>query len=168
VKLAPVQPGGHQEGGKRGGTENVAGIVGIGEAIARAAAAMEGEMARLQVLRDRLQAAAEAIPGARVAGRKAPRVANTLNVAFDGCEGETLLTLLDLAGVAVSTGSACSSGSLEPSPVLLAMQYPPALARSAIRFSLWSGTTAAQIDEVCALLPGIVSRCRGRPDRRRS
>jgi cysteine desulfurase len=95
-----------------------------------------------------------------------PRVCNTLNVAFEGCDGETLLVALDLAGVAVSTGSACSSGSLEPSPVLLAMGYPPSLARGAIRFSLWGGTTAEEIDEVCALLPEVVARCRRRPDRR--
>jgi cysteine desulfurase len=93
-------------------------------------------------------------------------VCNTLNVAFEGCDGETLLTALDLAGVAVSTGSACSSGTLEPSPVLLAMGYPQPLARAAIRFSLWRGTTPAQIDEVCRVLPGVVERCRERPDRR--
>jgi cysteine desulfurase len=166
VKLAALQPGGHQERGQRGGTENVAGIVGLGEALARAAASVEAEAERLAALRDRLERAARDIPGARIAGERAPRLANTLNVAFEGCEGETLLTLLDLSGVAVSTGSACSSGSLEPSPVLLAMGYPPALARSAIRFSLWSGTTSAEIDEVCRLLPGIVARCRSRPDRR--
>jgi cysteine desulfurase len=166
IHLAPVQPGGHQERGKRGGTENVAAIVGLATALERAMSAMSKEMSRLGELRDRLQRAAEAIVGARVAGRGAERVSNTLNVAFEGCEGETLLTLLDLRGVAVSTGSACSSGSLEPSPVLLAMGYPPSLARSAVRFSLWSGTTARQIDEVCALLPDVVARCRARPDRR--
>jgi cysteine desulfurase len=166
VPLAPVQPGGHQERGKRGGTENIAGIVGLAAALARATATMSDEMPRLRELRDRLQRAAEAIAGARVAARGAERVANTLNVAFEGCEGETLLTLLDLSGVAVSTGSACSSGSLEPSPVLLAMGYPASLARAAVRFSLWSGTTTAEIDEVCALLPDVVARCRARPDRR--
>jgi cysteine desulfurase len=166
IALVAVQPGGHQERGKRGGTENVAAIVGLAAALERATASMSDEMPRLRDLRDRLQRAAEAIPGARVGGRAAERVANTLNVAFEGCEGETLLTLLDLRGVAVSTGSACSSGSLEPSPVLLAMGYPPSLARSALRFSLWSGTTAEQIDEVCALLPDVVARCRTRPDRR--
>jgi cysteine desulfurase len=166
VKLAPVQPGGHQERGRRGGTENVAGIVGLAEALTRAVQSVESEASRLATLRDRLQRTAESIPGARVAGRDAQRVGNTLNVAFEGCEGETLLTLLDLAGVAVSTGSACSSGSLEPSPVLLAMRYPASLARSAIRLSLWSGTTAEQVDEVCGILPAIVARCRARPDRR--
>ena len=123
-------------------------------------------MPRLAGLRDRLEEAARRIPGARVAGVDAARVSNTLNVAFEGCEGETLLVALDLAGVAVSTGSACSSGSLEPSPVLLAMGYSQKLARGAVRFSLWRGTTAEQVDEVCALLPGVVARCRSRPDRR--
>jgi len=166
LALRALQAGGHQERGRRGGTENVAGIVGLGEALSLAAASLREEAPRLAALRDRLQAAAEAIPGSRVAGRNAPRVCNTLNVAFEGCDGETLLTALDLAGVAVSTGSACSSGTLEPSPVLLAMGYAQALARAAIRFSLWRGTTAAQIDEVCRVLPGVVERCRSRPDRR--
>jgi cysteine desulfurase len=166
LRLAPVQVGGHQERGRRAGTENVAAIVGLGEALARATAALRSEMPRLAELRDRLEAAARRIPGARIAGEDAPRVCNTLNVAFEGCEGETLLVALDLAGVAVSTGSACSSGSLEPSPVLLAMGYPAPLARGAVRFSLWSGTTAEQIDEVCTLLPRIVAQCRSRPDRR--
>jgi cysteine desulfurase len=88
-------------------------------------------------------------------------VCNTLNVAYEGCDGETLLAALDLEAVSVSTGSACSSGSLEPSPVLLAMGYPPALARGAVRFSLWSGNTGAEIDRVCELLPRIVRRARG-------
>ena len=131
-----------------------------------ACASLATEAERLSALRDRLQRAAEAIPGSRVAGRDTPRVCNTLNVAFEGCDGETLLTALDLAGAAVSTGSACSSGTLEPSPVLLAMGYPPSLARAAIRFSLWRGTTADQIDEVCRVLPEVVERCRARPDRR--
>jgi len=163
LQLAPVQVGGHQERGRRAGTENVAAIVGLGEALERAAAALGPEMPRLAALRDRLEGVARRIPGARIAGADTPRVSNTLNVAFEGCEGETLLVALDLAGVAVSTGSACSSGSLEPSPVLLAMGYSPQLARGAVRFSLWSGTTAEQIDEVCALLPGVVERCRSRP-----
>jgi cysteine desulfurase len=166
VQLAPVQVGGHQERGRRAGTENVAAIVGLGEALSRAAAALPSEMPRLAALRDRLEGVARRIPGARIAGVDAPRVSNTLNVAFEGCEGETLLVALDLAGVAVSTGSACSSGSLEPSPVLLAMGYSPQLARGAVRFSLWSGTTAEQIDEVCAVLPRVVEQCRSRPDRR--
>src|SRR5262249_8893215 len=151
---------------RRAGTENVAGIVGLGEALTRAAAALSTEVPRLSSLRDRLESAAREIPGSRVAGPGAERVCNTLNVAFEGCDGETLLVALDLAGVAVSTGSACSSGSLEPSPVLLAMGYPQALARGAVRFSLWRGTRPEEIEEVCRLLPAVVARTRARPDRR--
>ena len=167
IQLAPVQVGGHQERGRRAGTENVAGIVGLGEALARATARLTTEVPRLSALRDRLETAARQIPGSRVAGDGAERVCNTLNVAFDGCDGETLLVALDVAGVAVSTGSACSSGSLEPSPVLLAMGYPKALARGAVRFSLWRGTAAAEIEEVCGLLPDVIARTRARPDQRR-
>ena len=158
LRLEAVQPGGHQEKGRRGGTENVAGIVGLGAALAACDRELETTVARLTVLRDRLEMAAAAIPGARIAGARAERVCNTLNAAFAGCDGETLLVALDGEGVAVSTGSACSSGTLEPSPVLLAMGYPPRLARGAVRFSLWAGNTAAEIDRVCELLPGIVRR----------
>ena len=116
---------------------------------------------RLRALRDRLETEARSIPGSYVAGAGASRLCNTLNVAFEGCDGETLLAALDLEGISVSTGSACSAGSLEPSPVLLAMGYPAELARGAVRFSLWSGNTAAEIDRVCEVLPGVVSRARG-------
>ncbi len=160
IKVAALQAGGHQERGRRGGTENVAGIVGMGAALERAVRGQPERESRLRALRDRLEAAARAIPGARVAGAGVDRVCNTLNVAFSGCDGETLLAALDLEGISVSTGSACSSGSLEPSPVLLAMGYPPNLAGGALRFSLWSGNTAEEIDRVCAILPGIVARAR--------
>ena len=138
----------------------MAGIVGMGKALELATAQQPAVAGRLGELRDRLEAAAREIPGSRVAGSTALRVCNTLNVAFEGCEGETLLAALDFEGISTSTGSACSSGSLEPSPVLLAMGYPTALARSAIRFSLWSGNTAEEIDRVCAVLPRIVARAR--------
>ena len=161
LKLAPLLAGGSQEKGRRGGTENVAGIVGLGAALARSVHALPEVEPRLRALRDALEHSVRLIPGAHVAGASVERVCNTLNVAFEGCDGETLLAALDLEGIAVSTGSACSSGSLEPSPVLLAMGYPPALARGAIRFSLWSGNTRAQIERVCAVLPGIVARARG-------
>jgi cysteine desulfurase len=167
-RVAAVQTGGHQERGQRAGTENVAGIVGMGAALSRAVSQQPALESRLRPLRDRLEAAAREIPGSRIAGAGVPRVCNTLNVAFEGCDGETLLAALDLEGIAVSTGSACSSGSLEPSPVLLAMGYPPALARGAIRFSLWSGNTEEQIERVCAVLPGIVARARTGGRRSRS
>jgi cysteine desulfurase len=160
TKVAAVQGGGHQERGRRAGTENVAGIVGMGASLERAVAQQPGLEPKLRALRDRLEAAAREIPGSRVAGAQVPRVCNTSNVAFEGCDGETLLAALDVERVAVSTGSACSSGSLEPSPVLLAMGYPPALARGAIRFSLWSGNTEEEIARVCAVLPRVVARAR--------
>jgi cysteine desulfurase len=160
TRIAAVQSGGHQERGRRAGTENVAGVVGMGASLELAGGQQAAIEPRLRALRDRLEAAAREIPGARIAGADVPRVCNTLNVAFEGCDGETLLAALDLEGIAVSTGSACSSGSLEPSPVLLAMGYPPSLARGAIRFSLWSGNTEAEIARVCAVLPRVVARAR--------
>jgi cysteine desulfurase len=160
-KISAIQSGGHQERGRRAGTENVAGIVGMGAAFERADAQRPATEPRLRALRDRLESAAREIPGARIAGAGVPRICNTLNVAFEGCDGETLLAALDLEGIAVSTGSACSSGSLEPSPVLLAMGYPPSLARGAIRFSLWSGNSEEEIARVCAVLPQVVARARG-------
>jgi cysteine desulfurase len=161
VKVAALQSGGHQEKGRRGGTENVAGIVGLGAALERATKMLPEREPRLRGLRDKLEAAAREIPGAQVAGAGASRVCNTLNVAFERCEGETLLAALDLEGISVSTGSACSAGSLEPSPVLLAMGYPDVLARGALRFSLWSGNTDDEIARVCEVLPRIVARARG-------
>jgi cysteine desulfurase len=165
VELRAVQPGGHQERGRRGGTENAAGIAGLGEALQRASAGAKALAPALSGLRDRLEAAAAAIPGTRIAGAGAARVCNTLCAVFEGCDGETLLASLDLLGVAVSTGSACSSGSLSPSPVLLAMGLSPEQARGAVRFSLWSGNTRAEIDRVAALLPEVVARVRGAPPR---
>ena len=161
LKLSALQAGGHQERGRRGGTENVAGIVGLGAALECAVAAQPALESRLRRLRDRLEATAREIPGARVAGLGTSRVCNTLNVSFPGCDGETLLAALDLQDIAVSTGSACSSGSLEPSPVLLAMGYTRDLARGALRFSLWSGNTEEEIARVCAVLPAVVARARG-------
>ena len=116
IQLAPVQVGGHQERGRRAGTENVAGIVGLGEALARATARLTTEVPRLSALRDRLETAARQIPGSRVAGDGAERVCNTLNVAFDGCDGETLLVALDVAGVAVSTAPRAARDRWSPLP----------------------------------------------------
>jgi cysteine desulfurase len=160
AKISAIQSGGHQEQGRRAGTENVAGIVGMGAALALAISRQPSTAVRLAALRNRLEATAREIPGARIAGATAQRVCNTSNIAFEGCDGETLLAALDFEGIATSTGSACSSGSLEPSPVLLAMGYPPPLARSAVRFSLWSGNTEEEIDRVCEALPRVVQHAR--------
>ena len=161
IALNAAQPGGHQERGRRGGTENAAGIAGLGAALARASAGAAELAKKLAPLRDQLEQAARAIPGTRIAGALAPRVCNTVCAIFDGCEGETLLALLDLRDIAVSTGSACSSGSLSPSPVLLAMGIPARVARGAVRFSLWRGNTAAEIARVASVLPELVAMARG-------
>jgi cysteine desulfurase len=139
----------------------VAGIVGLGAALERAERRRSSVEPRLRALRDRLEATAGEIPGSHVAGSGVSRVCNTLNVAFEGCDGETLLAALDMEGINVSTGSACSAGSLEPSPVLLAMGYAKELARGAVRFSLWSGNTEEEIARVCDVLSRVVPRARG-------
>jgi cysteine desulfurase len=149
--VAPVT-GGHQERGRRAGTENVAGIVGFGAALGL----VDVERGRLRVgaLRERLEQGLASIPGVTIVGDGAPRLWNTVNACFEGLPGEALLMGLDLEGVCASAGSACTSGSLEPSHVLLAMGLPARLARGAVRFSLGRGNTEAEIDRTL----GIVTR----------
>ena len=161
VRLVPLLTGGRQERSRRAGTENVAGIVGYGAAAARAAAKMAAETPRLSALRDRLeQGILGTVPGTTVNGSGAPRVPNTSNISFERVEAESLLIALDLEGIAVSTGSACSSGTLEPSHVLKAMGFPAHRTQNSIRFSLGLGNTEAEIDRVLAVLPGIVEKLR--------
>ncbi len=162
VKLRPQMTGGHQERGRRCGTENVPGIVGLGEAARLAAERLSaGEPARVAALRDRLEAQiTERIPAVVVNGAGADRLPNTLNCSFRWIEGEGILLALDLAGVAVSSGSACSAGSLDPSHVLLAMGLGRELAQGTVRFSLGYETTEADIDYVAETLPPIVERLR--------
>lgn len=155
--LEPILGGGHQERGRRAGTENLAGIVGFGAAAARAPALLD-RMPAVEALRDRLWEGLSALGAARNGdGRMLP---NTLSARFDGCEGETMLMALDLAGVAVSVGSACSAGSLEPSHVLLAMEIDEEDARRTVRFSLGAGTTTAEIERTLMLAAEIVPRVR--------
>jgi cysteine desulfurase len=162
----PLQPqaiGGRQERGRRAGTENTTAIEGLRVAAARAANQMPAEAARQAVLRDRLERGIlETVPGTVINGDAAARVPNTTNISFDGVEGESLVIALDLEGIAVSTGSACSSGTLEPSHVLRAMGLPPRRVESAVRFSLGPGTTDADIDRVLEVVPALVSRLRAR------
>jgi cysteine desulfurase len=159
--LAAVVTGGRQERNRRAGTENVPAIVGMGVAAKLALSGLTAEAARIGVLRDRLEAGIlERVPGTRVNAGGATRVPNTTNIAFDRVEAESLLIALDLEGIAVSTGSACSSGTLEPSHVLRAMGLPHGRVQSSIRFSLGSTTTPDEIDRVLALLPAIVQRLR--------
>jgi len=161
VRLAPLLHGGHQERGLRPGTENVAGIVGLGEACALAGADLAVSAAREAGLRDRLeQGILERIPHVRVNGDPQRRLPNTLNVGVAFLEGESMLVNLDIEGIAASTGSACSSGTLEPSHVQLAMGRSHEQAHGSLRFSLGRENTAAQIEETITTLARIVARLR--------
>lgn len=169
TRLDPLLHGGHHERNRRAGTENVAGIVGLGRAVELALAEMEEEAGRLATLRDQLwEGIAANIEGVRRNGpppallRASPAQAlpGTLNVCFEYIEGESIILSLDMKGVAVSSGSACTSDSLEPSHVLLAMGVPPAIAQGSVRFSLGRDNTAEQVDHVLAELIPIIERLR--------
>lgn len=153
--------GGHQEAGRRAGTENVIGIVAFGKACEIAASYADEYAVKLEILRKRLlDGILERIDHVRLNGHPVQRVPNTLNLSFEFVESESLLFALDRKGVAVSSGSACSSGSDEPSHVLLAMGIPGSVCQSALRFSLGWGNTDDDIDYVLEVLPGIVGRLR--------
>jgi cysteine desulfurase len=159
--LAPIIVGGQQEKGRRAGTENVLGIVGLGRACALAQSDFLPAAGRVAALRDRLEKGLLAVPGARRHGDPGARVPGTANLAFAGVEGELLFMNLDLAGVAISTGAACSSGSPEPSPVLRALGLDPAAALEAVRFSLGPTNSEAEVDAVIALVVRTVAHIRG-------
>jgi cysteine desulfurase len=154
--------GGGQERNRRAGTENVAGIVGFGEAARLAREGLREECLRLATLRDRLEQRLLAIPGALRNGAE-PRLPNTANVSFEGTEAEGLLIALDLEGVAVSTGAACAAGGMEPSHVLRAMGLPPERVQSSLRLSLGRTTTEADIDRAAELVRASVDRQRRGP-----
>ncbi|HXX19146.1 MAG TPA: cysteine desulfurase family protein [Candidatus Acidoferrum sp.] len=159
--LAPRFFGGHAERDRRPGTENVPGIVGIGKAAELARNLLADDSARISALRDRLETALlERVPAARVNGDRTHRVPNTTNMSFPGAGGEALLISLDLQGIACSTGAACSSGSTEPSHVLLAAGLSRDDARSSLRFSLGRPTTAEEIDYAISVIPSVVERIR--------
>jgi cysteine desulfurase len=161
LRVLPFMAGGKQERSRRAGTENVAAIAGFGVAAQLARATMPAESSRLAALRDRLETAIlAAVDGTAVNGGATPRVANTTNISFDRVEAESLLIALDLEGIAVSTGSACSSGTLEPSHVLKAMGFPAHRTQNSIRFSLGAATTAGDVDRVVAVLPRVVQKLR--------
>jgi cysteine desulfurase len=161
TKFAPFLLGGHQEHGRRGGTENVAAIVGLGKAAELAAAKMEEENTRVKALRDRLESGLiQAIPNAIVNGDLEKRLPNTSSIAFEFVEGESILLMLDEFGICASSGSACTSGSLEPSHVLRAMDVPFTAAHGSIRFSLSVYNTEEEIDLVIEKLPPIINRLR--------
>ena len=155
----PLIVGGAQERDRRGGTQNVPGIIGMGVACELVGAAMAQDAERVRARRDRLAAGiTERCPGARIIAADAPRLPNTACVCFPGIEAEALLILLSEAGICVSSGAACSSGSLEPSHVLAAMGIDPAMAHGQIRFSLSHLTTDAEIDHVLDTLPDLLAR----------
>jgi cysteine desulfurase len=161
VGLDPIITGGPQERGLRGGTEHVAAIVGLGVAAQLASAQLCDTMPQVAALRDRLEQGILArIPDVLVNGVAATRLPTTTNVSFKGVDGQSLVVALDLKGVAASTGSACSSGSLEPSPVLMAMGLPDEWLQGAVRFSLGAGNTSAEVDTVLHMLPALVTRLR--------
>ena len=153
----PLVEAGHQERGRRPGTENTLGIIGFGAA---AAAADPAAWPAVAALGDRLETGLTAIPGVRIHGAGAPRIGGTVNAGFAGARGESIVIALDLAGIAASTGAACTSGSIQPSPVLLGLGLLPDQAAEAVRFSLGRTTTAAEIDAVLARMPAIVERAR--------
>jgi cysteine desulfurase len=157
--------GGAQERNRRAGTENVAGIVGLGQAAALARAEGVADAERIGALRDRLETLLAESTGARRNGAGA-RVANTANLSFDGVEAESLLMALDLAGVAVSTGAACAAGAVEPSHVLRAMGLRPERVQGSLRFSLGRGTTAEEIERAAAVVMEAVARQRSAALRR--
>jgi cysteine desulfurase len=160
--LEPLLHGGAQDRGRRPGTENVAMAVGLARAAELAVSEREAEWARLEALRDRLEAAILAqLPDAVVHGRGSPRAPHVLDVSVPGTDSESLLMALDLRGVACSGGSACSSGSVTPSHVLLAMGVRPELAGAAIRMSLGCLTTPECVDRVGQLFPTLAKKARG-------
>ncbi|TFV48376.1 cysteine desulfurase NifS [Bradyrhizobium niftali] len=160
TKFRPLICGGSQERGRRGGTENIPGIVGLGKAAELAAERLDPERGRIGALRDRLEQGILKNGGCVVLGDTGNRLANTANIAFDHLEGEAIAHHLDRAGIAVSLGSACNSGSIQPSHVLRAMQVPQWRMHGAVRFSLSRETSVAEIDEVVCAVSDIVARLR--------
>lgn len=161
TRFRPLLRGGHQERGRRAGTENVSGIIGLGQAAAIAHEMLQHDIPRIARLRDRLeQGILQNIPNSFVNGNPLARVANTSNIAFEYIEGEAILLLLNKVGIAASSGSACTSGSLEPSHVMRAMGVPQTAAHGSIRFSLSRYTRDGDIDTVLEALPPIIERLR--------
>jgi len=161
TEFSPFLIGGHQERGRRGGTENTAGIIALGKACELAAANIEAENSRVRRLRDSLESRLlAAIPNSRVNGNTSMRLPNTTNISFEFVEGEGILLLLDEFGICASSGSACTSGSLQPSQVLRAMGVPFTMAHGSIRFSLSIYNTEEEIDFVVEKLPPIIERLR--------
>jgi cysteine desulfurase len=161
TKFSPFLIGGHQEGGRRGGTENVPSIVGLGKACELAGMRMGEETGRVRCFRDKLESfLLDRIPRAMVNGDREHRLPNTTSISFEYVEGEAILLMMNESGVCASSGSACTSGSLEPSHVLRAMGVPFTAAHGSIRFSLSVYNTEEDVDFIIAILPGIIERLR--------
>lgn len=160
LQLQTLIDGGGQERGKRAGTENVAAIVGLGVAIERACASIDEKAAKLTPLRDRLIDGLLQIPKSRLNGDRMKRLPGLLNISFEGVEGEAMLLLLDNSGIAASSGSACTSGSLDPSHVLLSIGLVHEIAHGSLRISLSEENTAEDADEILAAVPGVIQRLR--------
>ena len=161
ARVTAMLTGGKHERSRRAGTENVPAIAGLGVAARLAAKKLTADSPRLAALRNRLEEAILAgVPGTAINGNREPRVPNTTNISFEAIEAESLLIALDLEGVAVSTGSACSSGTLEPSHVLRAMGLPSPRTQNSIRLSLGAGNTDAEVDFVVSTLPALVEKLR--------
>jgi cysteine desulfurase len=162
TRMQPTATGGKHERNRRAGTENVASIAGLGVAAMLAMGKMNAEAVRVSALRDRLEAGIlRSVAGTQVNGAHDQRVPNTTNISFDRIEAESLLIALDLEGIAVSTGSACSSGTLEPSHVLKAMGLPTHRTQNSLRFSLGMFSTQEEVDRVIDVLPRLVEKLRG-------
>lgn len=161
VKLYPHQHGGHHERNRRAGTENVSGIAGFGKAVELMQEDFEKKTERIKRLRDKLhQGLTERLDALHLNGHPALRLPNTLNLSFEFVEGESILINLDLKGICAATGSACTSGSLEPSHVLTAMGVAPELSQGAIRFSLGEINSEEEIDYCLGVIPPIIQRLR--------
>jgi cysteine desulfurase len=161
TRFRPLFRGGHQERGRRAGTENTASIVGLGKACEMALASMEAERTTVKTLRDRLEhGILETVPNCFVTGDPGNRLPNTCNIAFEFIEGEAILLLLNKQGIAASSGSACTSGSLEPSHVMRAMGIPFTAAHGTVRFSLSRYNRSEEIDRVIVAVPPIVAQLR--------
>jgi cysteine desulfurase len=159
-RFRPFVLGGHQERGRRGGTENVPGIVALGRAAELASVHLEDERTRVKALRDRLEQGLLRIPDSRLNGDPQRRLPGTTNVSFKHVEGEAVLLMLDQRGICASSGSACTSGSLEPSHVLRAMGVPFQFAHGSIRFSLGRMNTDEDVDAILEAIPPIIERLR--------
>jgi cysteine desulfurase len=161
MRILPQVQGGSQERGRRAGTENVAGIVGAAEALRLAYEDIDGVNARLQSLRDRLISGVLQIPRSQLTGHPTQRLANNASFCFEGVEGESILLNLDLLGIAASSGSACTSGSVEPSHVLVAMGLVPAWSHGSLRLTVGRENTEEDVKRVLDVLSGVIEKLRG-------